>query len=271
MIGLACGQSCADRMNCKALFAGYVLGIGLMELNHVQLLQLQRDLYEIPRGRERFQRYLDALTSGTDEAVLLPLVSMNPMGHEHVAARLDELLAMDADRIAADAVKVTGERLAKKPGSFKHGLVVVHDLRGGWTNRYTTEATYRFYEPRALSRGWLTTLLFVTDAPSAQGIREAVLSSIFRASRIEEHGAAKTLREMLAQEGEVARFAGVEPQLDDQEVAAARETLQPYLDSRSYPVCFAAMFGDEAAIQLGYPPIGLPPWAGFEVASRFDG
>ena len=50
-----------------------------------------------------------------------------------------------------------------------------------------------------------------------------------------------------------------------------REALRPYLDSLSYRACFAAMFGDEAGMQLGYPPLGLPPWAGFEVASAITG
>ena len=35
---------------------------------------------------------------------------------------------------------------------------------------------------------------------------------------------------------------------------------------RTYPLAFASMYGDAAADQLGYRPLGLPPRAGFEVA-----
>ena len=37
-------------------------------------------------------------------------------------------------------------------------------------------------------------------------------------------------------------------------------------DSTSYPICFAAMYGDTAAKTLGYTPLGLSDWAGFAVA-----
>ena len=103
-----------------------------MKLDYVPLLRIQRDLHDIPRGPERFRQYLRTILKkdGTDVA-LPPLVLMNPMGRDHVAARLDALLALDADGVAARAAadaqpprptcraRVTAERIAMTSRSFR--------------------------------------------------------------------------------------------------------------------------------------------------------
>jgi hypothetical protein len=38
------------------------------------------------------------------------------------------------------------------------------------------------------------------------------------------------------------------------------------LDTASYGQALVCLYGDAAAEQLGYRALGLPPWAGFEVA-----
>jgi hypothetical protein len=49
-------------------------------------------------------------------------------------------------------------------------------------------------------------------------------------------------------------------------LAQAREVIRTRLDATDLPTCFAALFGDEAAAQLGHAPLGLPAFAGFDVA-----
>jgi len=109
-----------------------------MQIEHIPLLQIQRNLHDIPRGMERFREYLSVMVNVEgDDLDLAPLVSMNPMGREHVTVRLDELLALDAERIAIETAAEATARLFDWSGSYRHGLVIVDDLRGGWTNRYT--------------------------------------------------------------------------------------------------------------------------------------
>jgi hypothetical protein len=71
------------------------------------------------------------------------LLSMNPMGKDHVTALLVALLALDANGIAARAVAEASVQVANEPGDFKVTLVIVDDLMGGWTNRYAEEFTHR--------------------------------------------------------------------------------------------------------------------------------
>src|SRR4051812_29048824 len=56
---------------------------GCSMLTHVPLLAVQRELYDLPRGMDRFRKYLGVMTGGTDD-IVLPLGGMNPMGKHHV-------------------------------------------------------------------------------------------------------------------------------------------------------------------------------------------
>jgi hypothetical protein len=111
-----------------------------MKLNHVPLLQIQRDLQGIPRGRGRFRQYLRTISNedATDIEVA-PLPAMNPVGKDHLTALLAALLTLDADGVAVCAAAEASAALADVPGEFKAALVRDDDLMGGGTNRYAEE------------------------------------------------------------------------------------------------------------------------------------
>src|SRR5579883_189284 len=105
-----------------------------MQIEYLPLLHTLRELYALPRDRARFERYLALMLGGTSD-IALPLAVANPMAKEHAAARLDELLALGADEIGAEAAADAEARLAHVAGSLKVALVLVDDAQGGWTNR----------------------------------------------------------------------------------------------------------------------------------------
>ncbi len=237
-----------------------------MELELVPMLRQERELYDIPRGWARFQRYIAAMTGGTQDMVL-PLAVLNPMGKEHVAAALDALLAIDAEAIAAKAVADAQRRLAHVPGRLKVGLVVADDVGGGWTNRYLTETRQRFDNAGEIKRGWAVALFWTSEAPARDGVCEETLCAVYRALYHRRHGQPKTLRQMMAQEGLAAVFADVPaPATDPDDLAAIRAVIEPHRDSASFPVTFACLYGDEAARSVGYLALGLPARAGYRLA-----
>ena len=248
-----------------------------MQIDHIPLLQIQRELHDQPRDMARFRTYLRTIFGGevseeNDLPQLVPLIAMNPMGRAHVAERLEQLLALDAEAIAAAAVAEAQARLAAQidtlpgyTGDYKHGLVIIDDLGGAWSNRFAVEVK-RFAAVDLNKYRWFTTGFFVSDEPSVAAIRQGVLSSIYRTLYLERHGPPRTLREMLVQEGTAALFAEIPSPLAADDLAYSRAVLQPYLDSDHYPTCMAAIFGDEAARTLGYPPLVLSAYAGIGVA-----
>ena len=235
-----------------------------MKLVFLPLLQIQRDLYALPRGMERFREYIKTMTDAETGDLALPLVAMNPMGKDHIPALLDEYLALGAENIAAGAVREANVDL---PREFKVALVVSDDLKGGWTNRWASEYGHRIEGQAFLKRGFITALLWTSEPASAASVREAVLTAIYRAEYLQTHDFPKTLGGMLEQEGYATARAGcTTPALDDEDLAYTRTVIAPHLGATDRATIIACLFGDPAATALGYPPQGLTERAGFALA-----
>jgi hypothetical protein len=247
----------------------------VVKLEYVPLFQAQRELQGMPRDYHRFRKYLEMIKRADGKSLELPsLIAMNPMGREHVTSLLDALLAMDADGIAARAVADAAARLEDTPGDCKITLVIADDLKGGWTNRYANEFTHRFQcggsngvLPRWLKDFWITALLWSSEPASELAVRQAILTAVYRAAFVQQHGPARKLRERLAQEGAVMAMAGCTgPVLDPDDVAYTRAALAPLLETDDMRTCVECLFGDAAGRTLGFTPRGLSPWAGLALA-----
>ena len=237
-----------------------------MHLTFVPLLQVQRDLYALPRGMERFREYIKTMTDAESGDLALPLVAMNPMGKDHVPALIDDYLALGAEEIAAEAVNDAAAKAQVDVG-FKVALVVSDDLKGGWTNRWASEFSHRIEEAAIRKRGWLVGVLWTSEPASAQHVRDAVLTSIYRAEYLQTHAVPQTLAGMLEQEGHAMARAGCQtPALDDDDLAYTRSVIAPHLQARDRATVIACLFGDRAAAALGYPPQGLSDRAGLALA-----
>jgi hypothetical protein len=247
-----------------------------MDLTYVPILQLQRDLYSLPRDMARFDEYIRLIRGNADGDVeLVPLVIANPMAKEHVSAALDVLLEMDADGIGERvAAEISTTLLPDTRGAFDAALVVADDL-GGWTNRFTWEHDLRFGPDRMRSRKgeaigkrvWVTGVLWAGVTYTPQTIRQTLLAAAYRVDHVQRSGPAVTLRDKLAQEGSVLAKAGcTEPVLDAEEIEYTREVIAPLLDATEMRTAVECLFGDEAARGMGFTPRGLSAWAGIALA-----
>jgi hypothetical protein len=239
-----------------------------MNIDFHPLLQVQRDIYRLPRGMSRFRQYLRTmLNEDGDDLLHPPLVLMNPMARDHVTALLDELLTLKADEVAARALADASARLAEVPGEFQAALVVADDAQGGWTNRFATEYKVRFDAGPHRNRFWISGVLWSSEAATERSVRETMLTAFYRTVHILGHGPARNLRAMLAQEGYAMRMAGCTgPSLDADDVAYTREVLLPYLEAEDMRTAIECLFGDEAGRILGFSPRGLSRWAGLALA-----
>ena len=236
-----------------------------MTLTFVPLLRVQRELYAMPRGMERFREYIKTMVDAETGDLALPLVAMNPMGKDHVPALIDDYLALGAEEIADAAV--AGVKAAAFDVHYRVALVVSDDLKCGWTNRWASEYSHRIEGAAITKRGWLVGILWTSEPASAQAVRDAVLTSIYRAAYLQTHAAPVTLGEMLDQEGyAMARAACTTPELDDDDLAYTRSVIKPHLGATDRATVMACLFGDRAAAALGYPPQGLSDRAGLALA-----
>jgi hypothetical protein len=147
------------------------------------------------------------------------------------------------------------------------GLVLADDLMGAWTNRYASEFSHRFEGRRAHKTGWIIGMLWTSEEPAVETVREEVLTSIYRTAYIQQHGTARTLRERMAQEGEAMARAGcTQPALADDELERVRTILSPHLEATDMRTTVECLFGDIAAPSLGFTARGLPARAGLALA-----
>lgn len=234
-------------------------------ITHVPILPILQELYRLPRGRARFDRYLALLKGDTDDVALPPLVPANPMAREHVSDRIELLLNLDVETLAADAVAQAGQELGFQ-ADFRHGLTIADDVMGSWTNRYTMEAAAWFTNDGDLKRQWMTTLLWAGELPSRKIILQEVRRTVYRAHYYLKEGRPETLGDILAQEGGAAHFAGLDSHLDPADLAYSIQVIQPMVETDEFPIQMAVMYGDETAALLGYPLQGLSHRAGFAAA-----
>ena len=237
-----------------------------MEL--LALLRVQRELLDEPRGFARFAKYVQTMV-GEDGDLRLPLAGFNPMSKAHVADVLDRLLALDAEAVAVAAIAESVARLRGVQGlpglpRYRCGLVVADDAAGGWTDRVLFEAKERFENRYAARHGLFAVTWWSSEVPGADRVRSQTAAAIYRAAWIAKHGQAKTLADMMRQEGMAARFARTE---EEPVAAEVVERVRGRLQSRHYPEQIACLYGDAAARSLGYDGVGVSEWGGLRFAA----
>ncbi|HVJ80298.1 MAG TPA: hypothetical protein VNC50_04435 [Planctomycetia bacterium] len=241
-----------------------------MHLTFVPLLAEIREFYRLPRDARRFKKYLYLTLDMEKERVRLPLLGMNPMAKEHVLELVENLIAIDAEKITEAAMHEAAAKVEDVPGSFRVALVVIDDLKGGWTNRASDEYRQRSSPPPPPGQqylDWITPLLWASEPADGAGVRLETLTAIYRIAHVHRHGHARTLGELLAQEGAAMAAAGCEtPALDDEELEYTRGVIAPFLESTDMRTCVECLFGDPAARTLGFTPRGLSPRAGLALA-----
>ena len=210
-----------------------------MKLSFLPLLQIQRDLYAMPRGMERFREYIKTMTDPETGDLALPLVAMNPMGKDHVPALIDEYIALGAEKIAAAmrSRKPLRVRRRPKPSPSKR-----RNTNSDSWSRTISRAVGPIAGPAnsviasraARSSGADSSRRFSGPAslPPHRSVRDAALTSIYRAEYLQTHPAPKTLRGMLEQEGyAMARAGCATPALDADDLAYTRTVIEPHLDA----------------------------------------
>jgi hypothetical protein len=242
-----------------------------MKFELVPILEKLRDLYLIPRGPGRFGAYIDLAVGGaqaTADVALPPLVTANPMAKEHALEFVESWISLGAEEVAKTVLEEANARLKSVEFSrtVKVGLSVLDDLKGGWTNRTFNDAA-RFKVGETLEKtGWLSVPLWTSEMPRLEELRAVVLESVFRAAFVVQHGDPKSLREMIQQEGLVAAFASRSLEFDREDLEYSRAVIEPHLESTHQPTVIACLYGDDAAKELGYPPLGLSKNTGFQIA-----
>jgi len=179
-------------------------------------------------------------------------------------AAVQQLIALDAERLASDAAQEIADR-CEFDGEVTLALVVASP--GMWTDRLATEVQHRTLRARRAGHGEV--LLWSGDVnDDALVLRESAAETV-RAMWTSTHGAATTLGEVLAREGLAYALAsspyGACARSDELSVDEAIAVLG---DTTTLGDIVAVLYGDAAAVALGFTPLGIAEYAGFRWATE---
>jgi hypothetical protein len=241
------------------------------------VLQACRDIYDLDGVMERYNAYVHFMTQARGE--FLPLGSFSPMGKRQKDF-LDGLLEKNAEAHALETAQTALSEI-KTSQIYRLALVVVDEPRNGWTQRYLTDAEWRFSPPHSIPKNniarvpdatWIPVQLWTTEfqgtdrAPNLEYVCQETRAALARAKYQQKNGLPTSLESMLRQEAFVLRFSGEPIPMSPDDLEYTKAVLEPHLKSTHHPTNFAALYGDQAAKSVGFLPLGVSERAGFALA-----
>ncbi|HTF06506.1 MAG TPA: hypothetical protein VK826_20885 [Bacteroidia bacterium] len=239
------------------------------------ILETMIALYEQPASMERFNKYIALLQGNTKGDMVVPIGGYNPMGKEHVLQKLLELKKLNAESVAAEVLeKINGKIGNRNQPDFKVVLNLSDDLKGGWTNRYTSDYDSKFRIHALITRNFCTPVFWSGEEYTVEQIAVRVAEYCFRTIYRATHAQPESLRDHVEQEVSVFQsVSGLFPDARAESLpATAYPTLHAYYqqhqDSTDYLTIFNFFYGDEASVSLGHVTRGIEiAFAGYKYAA----
>ena len=242
-----------------------------MRLVLLPLIDTMLEYYNLPRGFERFREYISLLTGGTGDDMKLPIGGFNPMGKEHATEKLMELKNLDAENYISEILDEMNSEFANDDQAieYKVSISLADDLKGGWTNRFTTDYQHKFNTTAFIKRRFITVQFWTSDTLTKELIEFRTEESIYRLIYQLKFPKQETLEEHIRQEAFVNDKINLFSEIQLGDINHYKKFYKEHRDSKDYPVIFNFLYGDKAAESLGYIPIGIKDdFAGFWIAKE---
>jgi len=239
-----------------------------MQFELVPILSVMEELYETPISPARFKEYLAKLQGGTKGDMVLPIGGFNPMAKEHILEKIHELQALEAEDLIRKTLVELNAKQQDQPSTFiKVVLNLADDLKGGWTNHYTTDFDSKFKINALVVRNFCTPYFWTSEDYTATSIERKTLEYAYRTIYWKQNPKPQTLADHFAQEVFVQQqITPTNTIPDTTDWREVEELYQTFKDSDDYSLLFNFFYGDEASASLGYATFGMGERAGFEYA-----
>jgi len=231
-----------------------------------------KDLYSKPISTERFKEYISKLQGGTKGDLALPIAGFNPMAKEHILQKISELEGHKAETIMEETIK---EFNIKLDDSHSKEITVVlniaDDLKGGWTNFFSTDFDSKFKLNAFVSRKFCVPYFWTSESYSRELIKSRTLEYLNRTLYRLNNPQPKTLEEHLEQE---IFSVTVENNCYQNYKEANFRKIENYYSenkqSEEYDRIFNFFYGDEGSESLGYKKYGIERPLGYEYAKQIS-
>lgn len=230
-------------------------------------LRKMADVYALTReGGPKSPRFAAYVSQTENNWGMVPY---NPMAGDAALETVNALIAMDAETLA--------ERTAQQIVNECHytdelTLAISVRSKGLWTDRVATEVDERVTgKTRVAHRGVVS--IWSREENSSQDVLRESAAEAVRVMWHAQHGVADTLNRVLACEGLAYAIAepvgGLGPyatELTPEETVAVIEAFEVLGDTTQPGEIAGVIYGDEAAAQIGWTPLGISKYAGYRWA-----
>jgi hypothetical protein len=135
-------------------------------------------------------------------------------------------------------------------------LCIADDLKGGWTNRHSTEYDTCFKLSGFLGREFCVPVFWSSETYTQDLIIERVKAACFRTIWRLDHPSLRTLGEHLDQEAFVRHKIGLTTKNESSKI---QDFITLHASSEDFGLIFNVLYGDTASESLGMPTYGLKP------------
>lgn len=241
-----------------------------MQLKLLPVVDVMTSFYQMPLTPDRFQEYLKILEGGKKGELLFPVSGFNPMAKGHVLDKLNELRSIGAEEIMkATIAKISSALKGRFPGKeYKVALNLSDDLKGGWTNRFTSDYDSKFRISGLMNRGFCVPVFWSSEQLTEQVIQKRTAEYIFRTIYRIDHPGPVTLHEHVAQESFVAGETRTVVSVPEDRLAEKEKFYALHGSSGEYAVIFNFFYGDRASEALSFAKLGNDEvFTGFDFAA----
>jgi hypothetical protein len=225
----------------------------------VPVIDTMLSLYEKPQSMDRFHEYIATLEGATKGDLTMPIGGFNPMGKEHVYDKLMELKKIEAEDIMAEALEGVNRKFsaAEEKEKIKVVMNLSDDLKGEWTNRYTTDYNSKFRINALVKRKFCTPYFWTSENYSRELVSRRTTEYVLRTLYGMDHEKPKTLGDHVMQEIFVNENSGFVAGALVENDPALQSFYNAHHLSEEEDLIFNFFYGDEASLSLSFRTFGV--------------
>ena len=219
----------------------------------VPILDKMLELYKMPLSRERFNNYISMLQGNSKGDLELPISGYNPMAKEHINQKIVELQELNAEEIVKNTLDDINQSKPSNTGKIiKVVINIADDLKGGWTNHYTTDFDSKFKLNALVERNFCTPYFWSSENYSEELIIARTKEYAFRTVYWKNNPKLETLKDYVNQERFVQSNVNQRIENSSDDFLVLKMYFDEYQNSDDYNRIFNFFYGDAICEKLNY-------------------
>lgn len=239
-----------------------------MKFELLKVLDKILGLYQLPRNKERFDKYLYLLQGTDKDEMILPIAGFNPMGKELALYKIQALIEFDAEELVKKSLEqINSELSGSSDRTIQVAINLIDDVEGSWSNYAVTDYKSKFEFDGLIKRNFCTPIFWTSETVSEEIIAQRTKEYVHRTIYWIKKGKPETLYDCFEQEVYVNIACGKQLSYWEMcDIEMLKKHFIQNVNSVDYNLNLNFFYGDKETEDLNFPVYGIPKNGGFEYA-----